>query len=353
MDRYTEIFDAFAAEIRRSGARDIILFGPGLTGTLVYSAVRDNPDFHVDCFLCSNYDNSIKLIFYPQYDGVKIARLESVELDEERQTIVLCTHSSRYGEVIGEIRKRFKRIRIVPLLENQKLQERIDRLNSRQLRSDTDYRDIKLLVESQPKSGTTWLVFSLLSKLRVNLGATFQYPFTPLQHIAYPELYYMERPGSLLVFAHFFKPVSAGATAKYPSVYPIRYLYDCYFSWARSIHQVKFNNAGDFILTHTSPEWLKLKKHIPLNIKWLQSIKNRTYIRYEDWTPDPAVNIQKFRQLLPEIEPEFFDIRVQKNRSYFTGDYRAMMDSEVFHTIKENFQEAVDYFWPEKSGDIY
>jgi hypothetical protein len=82
-------------------------------------------------------------------------------------------------------------------------------------------------------------------------------------------------------------------------------------------------------------------------------IKERDYLRYEDWILEKEINVNKIKKVLPAFDSSFFQVRSNKDRLYFTDDYRSKMDREVFDILSENFREFIRYFWPEKIGETY
>lgn len=349
---YDDVNNLILNEIEKHrGADRLVLFGADLTGQLVYDAVKNHPHLEVDCFLDSKPFR--KTLFPPVLEGLNVFTPHQAELDEETQTVVLCAHPRWYFDMIPLIRKRFKQITIIELLKNEELREKIMDINRTVNRRDDQYREIKLVIESQPRSGTTWLATALVNNGKGNFASTFKYDYTHLQHKVYYDIHYRNLPGELVVLSHFHKPVSHHAASRYPIVYPLRYLFDGYYSWCRLHDIYRQDGGGPYFLSARSREWKLIKKHIPLNKVWLEMIKDRLFLRYEDWLLNPLVNIDKLKTVIPEIEPGWFDVRAQKDRLYFTGDYRSKMDEDVFNCLKENFKELINHYWPEKGEDIF
>jgi hypothetical protein len=355
------LFREIAAEIEACGSGSrLVMFGADLTGNLVYEAVKRYSNMETDFFIISRPQR--KTLFSPGFDGIKIHRLDQVTLDEEKQTVVLCAHPHWYDEMTALLRKHYKKIAIVELLKNPAILEGIDKVYDPALRVDERYRDIKVIVESQPKSGTTWLTHTLIRACQGVFASTFNYQYTPVRHAVFRNIHYRDWPGPLVVLSHFFKPVNQHEAARLPVVYPIRYIIDGYYSWglmrfrnaaASSTGDTKSTERGEFFLSADSPEWRIIKPFIPANKSWLEMIKDRLFLRYEDWVLDKTVNIEKIRTVLPDVDPYLFNVRHKTDRTYFTGDYRSKMDKEVFEELRESFDSHLRYFWPEKADESY
>lgn len=349
---YDDVFNRITAEIEmHRGGKRLVLFGADLTGKLVYDAVKNHPVLTVDFFLDSKPWR--KRQFPPLREGLKVLSPEEAELDEDTQTVVLCAHPRWYFEMMLVIRKRYKQVKIIELLRDGSLREKVEAVNRRINRKDERYRKIRLVIESQPRSGSTWLVKTLARVFKGNFASTFKMDYIPLRHRYYQDVYYGDFPGELFVLSHFFQPVNHHVAKRYPIIYPIRYIFDAFYSWGDLQHRYKKNMPGPYFLSAQSAEWDSMKEHIPLNKYWLDLIKNSVYLRYEDWSLDKNANVDKIRQFIPEAGPGLFEVKVNKDRLYYSGDYRSRMDEEIFWYLKENFKEHIDHYWPEKSGDTY
>jgi hypothetical protein len=349
---YTELFNDFEAEIQRHRSREnLVIYGAGLTSNLLYEAIRRSSRFKVDCFAVSRVES--RPFFTADFDAIPVLAFEDARLDEENQVVVLGTNPLYYPEITSAIRERYKKIKIIPLLNNESIRERVDRINDKKKRMDTHYREIKVVVESQPRSGTTWMLHSLIKHFNGNFSSPFAYDYTPVQHQVYPDIYYRDWPGPLVVFSHFFNPVSHHVTSRYPVIYPIRYIYDCYYSWGYLQYRHRREKKNHYFLSAGSEEWAFIKEKIPQNKMWLEMIKDRNYFRYEDWQLAKEKNVEIMKRAVPGLQPNLFQVRPEKNRLYYDGNYRSKMDKDVFDTLKENFQEFIHCYWPEKKDDNY
>lgn len=347
-----KLFDEIISEIKKvAPPARLVMFGANLTGELVYNAVKNKQDLTVDFFIDSNPRKNP--FFQPKLEGIKVLRPEEVNLDEKNQLIVFTAHPRWYEQMKTIIRQKYKKIKILELLSNQPIYEKVQTVNRSKWRKDNQYRQIKMVIESQPRSGTNFLTFSLIEKLHLAFASTFKYTYTRTQHKIYDDIYYREPVGPLIVYSHFFKPVNRYVAEKYPVVYPIRYIFDSYYSWCYLDFLRQQHGKGPYFLSCGTKEWEKIKKHIPLNKSWLNMIRDKIFLRYEDWELDPQSNIDKLKSLVPEVEPDFFDVKVNKDRLYYTGDYRSRMDEEVYRYLMDNFHDIIQFYWPEKSNDTY
>ena len=92
-----------------------------------------------------------------------------------------------------------------------------------------------------------------------------------------------------------------------------------------------------------------LKNLFPRTKQWLSRIHDQFHIRYEDY-------ILKFNEVLSSIydfigvpkEANFDPPRPRTKRTYWTDEYSAFMDRNVFETIYNEFYPYLKMYYPEK-----
>ena len=150
-----------------------------------------------------------------------------------------------------------------------------------------------------------------------------------------------------VVKAHFTKPLYYPEYRYIKTAYQLSYLYDAYYSWGKLIAGMA--SKKDYKLREGSAEWEVLKGYIPSNRKWLDYIRDKFYIRYEDYYLDFENTLSRIETFIGEGEIKHFNPpRKNLQRMYWGQEYNRFLDQEVLVYLRHHFQSSLAYFWPER-----
>ena len=220
----------------------------------------------------------------------------------------------------------------------------------------TVFREDRLLslgvsLETQPRSGTHYMIENLSRCLCLGYASTFnETDLVPAEdgilfiHPAH------KQAKSFLVKTHFYAPLTAVPYRFVKTLHLMSYIFDSYYSWGK-LH-VRSGDKG-YVLKASSAEWQFLRSFIDLNKQWLDYIKDRFVIRYEDYFSDFDRTILRLSSFLGNVSlDDFLPPRSNPERLYWSGNYLGRMDKEVLRVLSTEFSSQLEYFWPEKREDL-
>ena len=207
--------------------------------------------------------------------------------------------------------------------------------------------DIRLILETQPRSGTGYTIGNLQRTLGVGFASTFRVDggeTTPDGRI----MYVPENCRGYVVKTHFTKPLHYPQYRYCPTLFLLGYFPDTYYRWARMISGT--DERDDYRLRSESKEWNVLRGYIPLHVQWLDYIRNKDFIRYEDYYSNFDGVMDILERLLGE-RPQGFEVpRTIKTRIYQSGEYGALMDNTVRAALRHAFRDPIRIYYPEMAG---
>ena len=165
--------------------------------------------------------------------------------------------------------------------------------------------NIRLILETQPRCGTGYV----LANLRQSLGLGYASVFRVAGNHTTPDdliRYIPEKCNGYVVKAHFTKTLHYPQYRYVPKLFLTGYFHDTYYRWARMLSDVAPERREQYYLSAESPEWKRVKGYIPLHQQWLEYIKSRNFIRYEDFFSNFDVVMDTFEQILGE-RPQGFE----------------------------------------------
>lgn len=211
----------------------------------------------------------------------------------------------------------------------------------------SDDLDIRFVLETQPRCGTYYSVRNLRRSLNLGFGTTFS--LTDGESTSDGLIHYRpEETDGYLVKTHFTKPLHYPQYRYLPTIFLIGYFYDTYYRWARMVAEVPAEKRQSYFLSADAPEWAWVKGYIPLHLQWLEYVKDKDYIRYEDYFNDFEGVMDVYERVAGERPVGFEQPRKISDRMYWT-DSRSMMDEPVWRELQSAFKEHVAFFYPEKS----
>ncbi|EPR37048.1 hypothetical protein dsx2_0991 [Desulfovibrio sp. X2] len=296
------------------GARPVVMFGDGLTAAYFASLIPN--------VLCCQTTKTLQVPGSLEYD-----------------TIFVGISPSHYADVVDNL---------ALLAGNRELKVILpfERFSP----------SIACVVETQPRSGTMYVVNSLMRSLGCNYATTHGSEIGTPVFTGYP----FEHAGvffdlndtsaSHVVMTHFF--TRARAERRYRDCKYIRvvgYPFDSYFRWAKNL--IARSADENYVLRNTSPEWKNLKQHLLANSLWMVEDTQELVVRYEDFHHDFEGTTRRFRDYLQRDGITFKDFR-KVDRMYYSDNYREKMDSIVYGTLKDFFMDAIRCHYPEKVASL-
>ena len=210
----------------------------------------------------------------------------------------------------------------------------------------TEELNIRLILETQPRCGTGYTIRNLQNSLGLGYATTFRVEggLTTKDGLA---MYKPKECNGYVVKAHFTKTLHYPQYRFIPTLFLIGYFSDTYYRWARMIANQKHDLRDEYFLKYDSPEWSTIQAYIPLHLKWLTFIRDKSFIRYEDYfiNFDGVMNI--FESLLG-TRPDNWEKPMQiTNRLYWTRKPEKVMDQKVQATLDKEFANHIRHFYPE------
>lgn len=243
--------------------------------------------------------------------------------------VVLATGPAHYQEVLATLKKAGLggMPTILPFTTEQEL-------------------DIRLIIESQPRSGTHYTLKNMLKRGDLGFASAFEErdsKVTPDGLVSYRP---GDHPGGYVAKAHFAKNLHFPAYRFVPVMFLVSYFFDTYCSWGKLL--IKAKDENDYRLLSHSTEWSILKGHFSLHCKWLDYIRDKFLVRYEDYFTDFEKTVRRIEGFCGLTLPDFEPPRPNPERCYWSGDYAARMDQEVYATLRETFSPYIERYYPEK-----
>ena len=214
--------------------------------------------------------------------------------------------------------------------------------------------NIKLILETQPRSGTHYTINNLMQCLRWGYGSVF-YDFSDSRIRRYGDGRFaiIPRPdiSKYVIKAHFTKTLYYPEYRYIKTMFQISYVMDSYYSWGKMISPRSY--TSDYVLRNDSKEWEILRSYIPLNKQWLEYISDKFYIRYEDYYLDFDKTIQRIANFIGVPSLNGFEKPRKNNlRMYWSDCYHMFLDKQVFSTLVKEFYPFISQYWPEKLKNL-
>ncbi|MBN1832772.1 MAG: hypothetical protein JW896_11745 [Deltaproteobacteria bacterium] len=214
----------------------------------------------------------------------------------------------------------------------------------------TDANGVRLILETQPRSGTGYTIRNLQACLDLGYASVFDERSTDRMKRSADGRFRFRpsRNGSkYMVKSHFMQPLHYPEYRYVKTMFQISFLFDSYYSWAKILSPSPVPDG--YRLEHTSREWNILCSYLPLNAKWLEYIRDKFQVRYEDYYFCFDKTIRRISDFLGSGEWNSFE-KPQPNpsRMYWTDTYHPFFDEEVFNTLKQAFLPCIRCYWPEK-----
>ena len=208
--------------------------------------------------------------------------------------------------------------------------------------------NIRLIVETQPRSGTDYTMDNITKSLGLDYATVF--------HLQEGERtddgliwYIPKRCKGYAVKTHFTNTLHYPQYRYCPTLFLLGYFPDTYYRWARMLANVPANEKDNYYLSSNAPEWATVKGYIPLHLQWLDYISDKTYIRYEDYFVDFETVMDTFEHIMGERPINFERPKRIRSRIYWTDTYQNIMDGEVWDFIETSFRYQVKRYYPEKA----
>ncbi len=293
----------------------IIIFGKSITSTLI----------------CRELDNMYNIIIVDSSDFLCHIKNNDV--------VIIATSPFHYKNIINAIKNVVKDITIVLLFQ-----------------TDESSR-IEVIVESQPRSGTHYLINNLQLSLQLHFASVFyDRGLVPSKD----KLWFHEKGdySGFIVKSHFTKPLYYPAYRYIKTIYLLRYFFDSYYSWAKLIYIENnkiTNKLNNYFFKIDSLEWQLLEGYIELHKKWLFFIKDKFFIRYEDF-------YLKFNSIVSKLQSflqrkinnfEYPDIKLKEGKMYWEDNYLQLMDEKIYLKIKKEFSPFIKMYYPEKISKLF
>ncbi len=301
------------AGLRDHGFRSVLLYGPGMTGRAVQSVLGDAFAGFVD------------------HDHVDRLRTEKAD------ALLLTVGPTRYAEVFDLLRRRCPGLKVPVVTIFQ---------GGRDL-------DVRLILETLPRSGTSYVLNNLMKCLPWGLAAPFPEGKIPAGDGI---LYYIPREGAdaYVAFSHHYRPLHYPEYRYIPTVFQFSYIFDAFHSWGKYwLEGVGRPIPSDYRLTAGSDEWEMIRREIPLLVSWFEFVADKTTVRYEDYYLDFERTVGRLAGIagVPRLEG-FEPPRKNPERMYWSDRYAECFDREVFAILRDRLGPALDRWWPEKRGRI-
>jgi len=220
----------------------------------------------------------------------------------------------------------------------------------------SDSLPIRVVVETQPRSGTHYTINNLMKCLKCQYASVYSEP--SFEQSTDGRIFYPSQPylNGFIVKSHFTKPLHYPQYRYVKTMYQCSFIFDAYYSWGK-IHHRRIGPAHsentEYVLKSNSKEWEILKSYIPLNKKWLDYISDKFYIRYEDFYLDFDTTKRRMATFLETDSLEAFDPPVKNPmRMYWSDRYTQFLDKEVCLTLLEEFEPFISRYWPEKIDSL-
>ncbi len=207
-------------------------------------------------------------------------------------------------------------------------------------------KNIRLILETQPRSGTDFTIKNLCRSLGLSYASTFTFPGGQLSQDGH--LFYGPDKGKgYIVKSHFTKPLYYPQYRYVPTLFLISFFIDTYYKWARML--APETERTNYCLTADRPEWHIVRGFIPLHLKWLHYIADKTYIRFEDFHKDFDSVMDIIEKLLGKRPSGFIRPGNPSNRLYWSDSFSRCMEPEVKKALLDLFAEPIRVFYPEKA----
>ncbi len=296
------------------------------------------------------------------YD-VEVKKFSEIDFCGKNYTFVYTVNPQYYFEISDEIKRYAPELseNVIFLYKDTALYREMEKYINRDFDVTVDEvaRNIKLIVESQWRTGTNFLTRTIAEKAGCELAFVDKKKNCRLRHKYFSRLFYPgKKEAPLIVFSHFDNPVDSHVALSAPVLYLLGYLFDAYHSKGYFIYRKRYAPGAKeedkrmYKLKFDSPEFCELRNSLNQNLFFLEVASERDFILYEDWVNNKDRNTEKVRKFFPEAEPGWFSVQ-KRPRLYFDGNYSDAMDKKVFEYIKGNFSKYIKLYWPEKSGDTY
>jgi len=207
--------------------------------------------------------------------------------------------------------------------------------------------DIRLVLETQPRCGTDYTI----KNLRKSFGFGYASVFSDEGDMLTQDGLMSYRPqdcNGYVVKSHFTKTLHYPQYRYCPTLFLVGFFPDTYYRWARMYAGVNSADRDSYFLRTDSPEWARVQGYIPLHCQWLDYIRKKDYIRYEDYYNDFEGVMDTFEDLLGERPSGFEQPRLIKSRTYWSGEYERYMDATVWSLLQAEFESHLNTYYPEK-----
>ena len=293
-----------ANSIRKYVHGNYLIFGDGLTGNAIKNALLINSNDFI------GYIDSLGIDTIPG----------------SCKTIILGTHPVHYETIIESIRCAH---------QNPKF-------NIVKVFSENNEIEIKCVVESQPRSGTDYTMRNLMGVYNWGYASTF---FDRGAKSIFHRLSFKEKIGvnGYVAKTHFTTPLYYPEYRYVKTIYLISYIYDSYYSWGKMLA----NGDNGYRLLDGSKEWQVLKGYIALNKKWLEFIKDKFIVKYEDYYINFTNTVDRIKQYIGGGDIKYFALPIKNRSRLFWGqcDWTDHFDRKVFDYLKYHFRYPIRCFW--------
>ena len=214
--------------------------------------------------------------------------------------------------------------------------------------------NIGLILETQPRSGTHYAINNVMRCLDWGYGSVFKNASAP-ELIDSKDGYFAFYPDNntkrYVIKSHFYKPLHYPEYRYVKTMFQISFIMDSYYSWGKML--ANRSVVGDYRLTSLSKEWQILKGYIPHNKQWLQYIRDKFYVRYEDYYLDFNTTINRMARFLGIFSLNGFEMpRKNKKRMYWSDNYHLYLEDDVFLLLLQEFYPYIRQYWPEKMESL-
>ncbi len=207
-------------------------------------------------------------------------------------------------------------------------------------------KNIRMILESQPRSGTDYLIENIRRTLDLDYASV--YPFPNGMRRDDEHVFYGPKSGrGYIIKTHFMRPLHYPQYRYVPHLFLISFFPDTYYKWARMI--APESDRPNYRLTPVRPEWQIISSYIPLHLRWLRYIAKLDVLRFEDFYLDFQGTIESLASLLGERPEGFIPPRTPSRRLYWREDFSKRMDPAMTHELLVRFREPICFFYPEKS----
>ena len=213
----------------------------------------------------------------------------------------------------------------------------------------TEHPAVRLILETQPRSGTEYTMKNLVRHPGLKRGSV--YPEKGLQLYGDGLLFYTPgQSGELIVKAHFTKPLHYPQYRYCKTAFLISYFFDAYYSWA--IHLLQQPPRKPYVLRRDSLEWATLAAYFSEHLKWLEYIQDKFWYRYEDYYIDFDATVKRLGSYMGSDLGLFVKPRENPKRTYWSDDYASRFEPYCFETLLETFTPFLLRYYPEKAAAL-